>query len=77
MNAKTLFAAVVFAGAAIAGASQASAMPVAPQSGGAGVDLVRFGCPPGMTPNRFNRCQVMTGRGRRFVGRRYYRRGRW
>ncbi|MFT4097805.1 MAG: hypothetical protein QM651_11835 [Rhodoblastus sp.] len=57
MNAKTLFAAVVVAGAAVVGASQASAMPVAPQSSTSGIDLVRMGCGPGWHPNwRTGRC---------------------
>lgn len=67
MNIKTLFAAAVVAGASFAAAAPASAMPVAPQSSGIGVEQVRFGCPRGYTPNRYGRCQFMTGRGR------YYR----
>ena len=78
MNAKTFLAAVVVAGAALVGASQASAMPVAPQSQGVGVEQVRFGCPRGMQPNRFGRCQSMTWRGRQMERRTWKRRhDRW
>lgn len=78
MNAKTFLAAVMVAGAALVGASQASAMPVAPQSQGAGVDLVRFGCPPGYQPNRYGRCQHLTRRGMRMERRTWQRRhNRW
>jgi len=58
MNVKTLFAAVIVAGAAAVGASQASAMPVAPEHGYASnqTEQVRFGCPRGSHPNRYGRC---------------------
>ncbi|HMN71444.1 MAG TPA: hypothetical protein PKA55_06200 [Rhodoblastus sp.] len=73
MNIKTLFAAAAFAGAAFV-ASQASAMPVAPQSSGIGVEQVRFGCPAGMQPTRYGRCRMMSARGRAMARRTYIRR---
>ncbi len=58
MMKKVLFAAVVAAGAAFGATSQASAMPLANDVGAAGaqVELARYGCGPGWTPNRWGRC---------------------
>ena len=75
MNMKTIFAAVVVSGAAVLGASQASAMPMAPAGVSAQIEQVRFGCGPGWHPNPWGRC---VPNGPRFVRPYYgrpYRRG--
>lgn len=75
MNIKTICAAAILSGAALAGASQASAMPFgqAP-SGGVAIEQAAWGCGPGWHPNRWGRCVP-----NRPVYYRPYRRGwrRW
>jgi hypothetical protein len=57
MSIRTFIGAAVVAGAALVGASQASAMPVGPApAAGIAVENVAFGCGPGFHPNRWGRC---------------------
>jgi hypothetical protein len=57
MSIKTIFAAVIVAGAALAGVSQASAMPIGPAPDASpGIEHVAYGCGPGFAPNGWGRC---------------------
>jgi hypothetical protein len=76
MNAKTLLAALLVSGAAVFGASQASAMPMAPDHGfsSAPIENVAYGCGPGFSRNPWGRCVPMGPRYvRPYYGRPVYR----
>jgi hypothetical protein len=81
VNIKTMLAALGLAGAAIIGASQASAMPMAATPGAlaaGAIETVRYGCGPGWHPNPWGRCvpnaRAYYGRPmvRPYVARPYY-----
>ena len=80
MNIKTLFAAAILSGAALAGVSQASAMPFgAAPSAGVAIEQAAWGCGPGWHPGPYGRCVPNR---RAFVRpmyrpRPFYRRHRW